>query len=224
MNKRGMIHAVCMLALSALLCFGRNDPLLAGEPYITASALFEGRAMLTIEGRPQLLRVGESSPEGVKLLSANASEAVVEYAGKRRTLQPGRHTGGGFAEPERLQVAIARNGRNEYLVQGSVNGRQAQFLVDTGANVIAMSGADARRLGIAYGGKGDEPGHVQTASGVVEAWPVMLDRVEISGIVVRHVQATVIEGSYPQKVLLGMSWIGRVSMREDSGVLYLQQK
>jgi len=220
-----MIRACWLLLVAALLWSGgQGVVVLAGEPYITASALFEGRAMLTIEGRAQLLKVGESSPEGVKLISANATAAVIEYNGKRRTLQPGRHTGGGFAEPQRLQVAIARNNRNEYLVQGSINGRQAQFLVDTGANVIAMSGADARRLGIAYGKTGDEPGHVQTASGVVEAWPVMLDKVEISGIVVRHVQATVIEGDYPSKVLLGMSWIGRVSMREETGVLYLQQK
>ena len=45
-----------------------------------------------------------------------------------------------------------------------------------------------------------------------------------SGILVRNVQATVIEGAHPSPPLLGMSWLARVGMREDGGVLYLQER
>jgi aspartyl protease family protein len=38
------------------------------------------------------------------------------------------------------------------------------------------------------------------------------------------VRASVLEGSYPTRALLGMSWLGRVSMREENGVLYLGEK
>jgi len=195
----------------------------AGAPDIRASALFEGRAMLSIDGTQRVLRAGQTSPEGVTLISANAREAVIEIGGKRVTLAPGRDTGGGFATPERKRVAIQRSGQHDYVVAGTVNGFQVQFLVDTGANVIAMNGAHARRLGVDYRLQG-APAMVQTAAGVVQAWSVMLDRVEVAGIVVRHVQATVIEGSYPVRVLLGMSWLGHVSLREERGVLYLEER
>ena len=196
----------------------------AAEPvYITAAALYEGRAMLGIDGRQRLLRAGETSPEGVTLISATAREAVIEIDGRRQTLAPGRDTGGGFAAPGRKRVAIQRGGRQEYLVAGTVNGLQVQFLVDTGANVVAMNSADARRLGIDYRLHG-APGAVQTAGGVVPAWSVTLDRVEVAGIVVRHVAASVIEGNHPAQLLLGMSWLGHVSMREEHGVFYLEEK
>jgi aspartyl protease family protein len=53
---------------------------------------------------------------------------------------------------------------------------------------------------------------------------VTLDRVEIAGIVVRNVAASVLEGAHPDPALLGMSWLSRVGMREDSGVLYLEER
>jgi aspartyl protease family protein len=196
----------------------------AGEPLsITASALSDGRALLVIDGSPRMLRAGQTSPEGVTLISASAREAVVEVGGVRRTLAPGRAASGGFATPARKRVAIQRGGQQEYLVTGTVNGLQLQFLVDTGANVVAMNAAEARRLGIDYRLNGT-PAAVQTAGGVVKAWSVMLDRVEVAGIAVRHVDATVLEGEYPVRALLGMSWLGRVSMREEHGVLYLEER
>ena len=213
---------------SALLCRMLTALVLplaaAAEPvYVTAAALFEGRAMLSIDGSQRLLRAGETSPEGVTLLSASAREAVIEIGGRRQTLAPGRDSGGGFAVPERKRVAIPRSARHEYLVAGTVSGLQVQFLVDTGANIVAMNSAEARRLGIDYRLRGTS-GAVQTASGVVQAWSVTLDRVEVAGIVVRNVAASVIEGPYPAQLLLGMSWLGRVSMREEHGVLYLEER
>ena len=42
--------------------------------------------------------------------------------------------------------------------------------------------------------------------------------------VFRNHTAAVIEGDYPADVLLGMSWLGRVTLREADGVLYLGEK
>jgi len=211
--------SACLLA--AILALG-GAGLRAEGVHIRANALFDGRAVLTINGHQQMLKVGQRSAEGVLLVSANASNAVVEIGGRRQTLALSREISAGFAEAERSQVAIQRNGRNEYVVAGSINGRQLSFLVDTGATVIAMNGNEARRLGIDFRLDGS-PTRVQTASGVVNAWAVSLERVEIAGITVRNVAATVLEGAYPVHALLGMSFLSRVGMREDSGVLYLEQ-
>ena len=211
--------AACLLAawfaLGAVAADAQTD--------IVASALFEGRALLAIDGAQRMLRVGETSPEGVKLLAANAREAAVEVRGRRITLAPGRGGTGGFVAPARHEVAIARSERHQYAVPATVNGRQTRMLVDTGASVIAMNSREARRLGIDYRLYGTASS-VQTAAGVVPAWSVLLDRVEVSGIAVRNVAAAVIEGDYPTDVLLGMSWLGRVTLREADGVLYLGEK
>jgi aspartyl protease family protein len=209
------------LALAVLLLASLSA--VAEDMYIAASALFEGRAMLSINGRTQLLRVGQQSPEGVKLVAANAKSAVIEFQGKRQTLSPGRAVSGGFAPVERRSAAIHRSDHNEYFAIGSVNGLPVQFLIDTGANVVAFSGTEARRLGIDYRLKGS-PSHVRTASGVTQSWSIVLDRVELAGIVVHHVQASVIEGNYPEHALLGMSFLGHTAMRNDNGVLYIEER
>jgi aspartyl protease family protein len=195
----------------------------AAEPTITANALFEGRAMLSIDGSPRVLKVGQTSPEGVRLVSASAREAVVEVAGREIRLVPGREPGGAFNSPERREVPVARNDRGEYRLVGTVNGRQVSFMVDTGANVVALSGLEADRLGVDYRRRGEQT-RVMTAAGPSPAWAITLDRVEVSGIMVRNVQGTVIEGPHPEPALLGMSWLQRVGLREESGVMYLRER
>lgn len=210
-------------AMLLLLCLQACLPLAQAEMLISANALFDGRAVLTIDGRQQLLRAGETSTEGVRLVSANAREAVIEVDGRRSTLTLSRAVGGGFVAPERRQASTQRNARGEYRVAGTINGRQLTLIVDTGANVIALNGGEARRLGIDYRLHGT-PSRVETASGVVDAWSVSLDRVEIAGIVVRNVAASVLEGAHPDPALLGMSWLSRVGLREEGGVLYLEER
>ena len=52
----------------------------------------------------------------------------------------------------------------------------------------------------------------------------MLDEVTLGGITQHQVRATVIEGAYPVDVLLGMSFLGSVSLSDDAGVLTLTAK
>lgn len=211
-------RCLAVLLLCALLPMAARAGML-----ITANALFEGRALLTIDGNRRLLRVGQSSPEGVRLLSASATEAVIDIEGRQQRLAPGAEMGAAFATPERRQVSVQRNERGEYRLVGTVNGHQLPLMVDTGANIVALSGQDADRLGIDYRRRGQSV-TVQTAAGPVPAWSITLDRVEVAGILVRNVPATVIEGPHPEPALLGMSWLMRVAMRENAGVLYLQER
>ncbi len=216
-RKGARITMILCLMLAAPPTFS------AAEPSITANALFEGRVMLSIDGTPRVLKVGQTSPEGVRLVAASAREAVVEVAGRQIRLEPGREPGGAFRSLDLREVPVSRNERGEYRVVGSVNSRQVLFMVDTGANVVALSGADADRLGVDYKRRGEQT-RVVTAAGPTAAWAITLDRVEVSGILVHNVRATVIEGSHPEPALLGMSWLQRVDLREESGVMYLRER
>ncbi len=47
---------------------------------------------------------------------------------------------------------------------------------------------------------------VNTASGMARAYAITLNRVQVGSIGINNVSATVVEGSNPQDILLGMSF------------------
>ena len=65
---------------------------------------------------------------------------------------------------------------------------------------------------------------VSTASGTAKAWRVSLNSVKVGAIDVLGVEAVVVEGGSPTDALLGMSFLSRVSWREEQGVLKLESK
>ena len=195
-------------------------PVLA-EPNIKVVGLFKGKAMLTIDGSRQLLKAGETSPEGVLLVSSDSRQAIVEIAGERKTLQLSDQISGSFTEAEAAEVRISRGYDGHYRVGGFINGRHVQFMVDTGATVVAMNATDGERLGLDL--KGAQKGAVGTAGGVMEAHFVDVPKITVGGITVPFVKVAVLEGDFPQQILLGNSFLSRVKMMEESGVLVLRK-
>lgn len=210
-----------LLPLLALLVGLKTPQVLALE--VQVNGLFSGRAVLSIDGKQRILRSGQTSPEGVKLIRADSDVAVVDINGQVESIALNTRIGSNFEPASRKQVSVARNRNNAYYVNGSINGRRARMLVDTGATSVAMNSNDAKRLGIDYIRNGKQ-GSVTTASGVTQAWFVRLAEVSIAGIKVNNVQAGVLEGSFPQQILLGMSFLRRVKMEESDGVLILSEK
>ena len=130
----------------------------------------------------------------------------------------------GYTAPStRAQVSIAKGAGGHYWVAGSVNGQSVQFMVDTGATSIAMNDSQARALNIDYRVVG-QPMVVSTASGTERAWRIRLDSVKIGALTVLGVEGVVLEGGSPTQALLGMSFLSRVSWREEQGVLILESK
>ncbi|MCB1859215.1 MAG: TIGR02281 family clan AA aspartic protease [Gammaproteobacteria bacterium] len=190
---------------------------------VKVMALFSGKAMIEIDGKRRLLREGEESPEGVRLVSSNARGAVLEINGRREDYALGASYGGRFAQPDVREVRIARNNQGAYITVGSINGRTTDMLVDTGATSVAMSEVEARRLGIPYRIEGTRSG-VHTASGFANAHAVTLRQVRVGDIELANVEAVVIEGDSPRQVLLGMSFLEAVEMDVQGTVLVLRSK
>lgn len=187
-------------------------------------ALFKDRVMVMIDGKQRLLRSGDSSPEGVRLVSADSVGAVFEYQG--RTLErrlDGRVHAAAESPQGRDDVLIFRDRRGMFKTVGSINGLPVGFLVDTGASSVAMNSTQARRLGIDFRVQG-EPTYVTTASDVTRAYQLKLDVVKVGAIQLRNVTAVVLDGAQPTEVLLGMSFLGRVAMINESDKLILRRK
>lgn len=191
---------------------------------ITISGLFKNKAIVTIDGKQRLLKVGEPSPEGVLLISANAKEAVIEIDGEQKTYTLGQHIGSSFKKPTgRNTVSIAPDRGGMYEVNGSINGFQVKFLVDTGATSISMNKHHARRIGIDYKFEGKE-GLSETASGLDKIYIVNLKTVMVGGIKLHDVQAAVHDGDFPRIILLGNTFLGRVKMIREGQMLMLEEK
>ncbi|MGQ7956190.1 retropepsin-like aspartic protease family protein [Pseudomonas sp. SP16.1] len=185
--------------------------------------LFPGAAVLNVDGQRKLVRVGQSGPGGVQVVSVDKQGAVLRVEGVERAYPLSREYSTGFAEPVKKRLSIAKGVGGHYWVAGSVNGQSVQFLVDTGATSVALNDAHARRLGIDYRVKG-RPLQVNTASGIARGWQVNLDRVKVGELEVLGVEAVVLEGGAPHDALLGMSFLGRVGWREEQGMLVLESK
>lgn len=181
------------------------------------------RAILIVDGSaPKTVAVGETF-QGVKLLSLTAEQATVEAGGKRVALrmdQPVSIGGsGGGAGGSRIVLPVSSGGH--FLAQGTINGRSVGFMLDTGATAVALSAADAQRIGLDYS-KG-RPVSVNTANGVAQGWRVRLNSVRVGDVEVYDVEAIVSQQPMPY-VLLGNSFISRFSMRRDADQMVLEKR
>lgn len=189
---------------------------------IHVKMLSNGSALLQINDQQRFLRVGARSPEGVLLVAANSEQAVVEWEDQRRTLKLNRDIASGYTPPKKTSMRIASSQGGHYLASGLINGKSVSFMVDTGATSIAMNYLEAQRLGIDY--RAGSPIVVSTANGRANAFRVVLARVSVGGIEVHQVEAVVSTSTSPEVVLLGNSYLGKVDMRIDAGVLLLEAK
>ena len=109
-------------------------------------------------------------------------------------------------------AAIRKASDGHFWAQGKVNGTAIRFLVDTGATAVALTPADAARLGFAPGDL-DYALSVTTAAGQSRAAAVTLTSVTVGGARVAEVPALVVEKGLDTS-LLGMTYLGRLSRFE----------
>ena len=183
--------------------------------------LFKDRAVIRTGGGEKLLKVGETTTQGVTLISASSREAVVAWQGREHTLGLSRQVAGQYAEAQVSEVSIPADDFGQYRIRGAINNHYVDFLVDTGASVVALSSAQADALGINY--RQGQLGSVQTAQGNAESYFMTLQKVTVAGITAHNVQAAIITGRFPVDILLGMSFLKQVSIRESGGVMTLVQ-
>lgn len=219
MVKRTMLKKLTML--KAMLLTSLVAMTAEAVVPIEIVGLFKDMAVIRAGGGEKLLKVGETTPQGVTLVSASSREAIVAWKGTRHTLGLSKQVAGQYAEAQVSEVSIPADSLGQYRIRGAINNHYVDFLIDTGASVVAISSAQADALGINY--KQGTRGSVQTAQGNAESYFMNLQQVTVAGITAHNVQAAIITGNYPVDILLGMSFLRQVSIRESSGVMTLVQ-
>lgn len=116
-------------------------------------------------------------------------------------------------------IEIVRAPDGHYHWPGRINGRDVEFLIDTGATGTAMSLDMARELGL------PELGNVRstTAGGLVTGTVVRAD-VELQGGVAAQGLRIVALPGLGDKPLLGMDVLGRLRWSQDRGVLKIDSR
>ncbi len=210
-----------MSALAALLIYAGGTGS-AWATDIEVTGLFSNKAMVSInKGNPRVMAAGQTSPEGVKLISADSTAAVFEVDGVKKKIGMGQSISTSYAAGSKPTVKMVADGGGHFSTTGSINGRPIKFLVDTGATMVSFSTATAERFGIDL--KKAQQSAVSTAGGVVRSYNVTLDNVKIGGISMNFVEASIVDGLPSDFALLGNSVLSRLQMSREGNVLTLTQ-
>ncbi len=195
--------------------------LTAAAQDVGLAGLLGSKAMLMINGgEPQAVRVGESV-DGVKLISIQGDQAVVEVGGKKRPLRIGQHAIGASSGDGSGKIVLVADGQGHFLTTGTVNGTSVRFLVDTGATMISLGASDARRIGLDP--NRGEKGITNTANGQTVVSRVKLDTVRIGDVTLHGIDATIHQTEMPF-ALLGMSFLNRMEMQRDGSTMTLKKR
>lgn len=162
------------------------------------------------------MRAGQTSPEGVRLISATKDAAEVEVNGKRYTLRLGQAAGS--------SVTLQADSQGHFFTTIQINGFSTRAIVDTGASSVVINSVEAQRMGIHYA-NGDRI-TTSTANGETVARRVTFTSVRVGDIVLENVPGLVIEGGTEKlrDTLLGMTFLSRLDLERRGSTLVLTKR
>jgi len=120
-------------------------------------------------------------------------------------------------------LCIPRDPRGHFQAGGRINGQRLDFMVDTGASVVALNERSAARFGLRPS-PSEYKATVNTANGTIKAAPARIAMIEIGELTVRDVDAMVLPDEALSENLLGLSFLSKLKRFEYAdGKLVLEQ-
>jgi aspartyl protease family protein len=117
-------------------------------------------------------------------------------------------------------VTLQQNRQGHYLVTGTINQKEAVFMLDTGATDVVIP----QRLGDRYGLQAMGFGTGITANGLVDFSHTRIAELRIGAITLYDVDASLNPGMDEEMpILLGMSALRRLEMTQKDHTLILRQ-
>lgn len=127
------------------------------------------------------------------------------------------------AQASARTLTIAPDPRGHFAADGRIDGQRVNFMVDTGASVVALNETSAARFGLRPT-PGDYTSRVSTANGTVKAARTRIARIELGDLTVRDVEAMVLPDEALSENLLGLSFLSKLKRFEyTNGKLVLEQ-
>jgi len=215
-----------LIVVAFLVSVASASPADNGRMKIKVLAIFENKVIATINGQRTVLVQDNQGPYGVTLRSCDLEGESVELEinGKLQTVPLGYVMSNGTSATSgpKQRITLYSGANGFFHADGYVNNTPVKFLVDTGANTVAMNSQTANRIGIDY--RRGQKGVAVTASGYTQTYLVDLEEVEVGGLKLRHVEASVIDGPQPETPLLGMSFLGSFDMKREGDQMEIIQR
>lgn len=112
-------------------------------------------------------------------------------------------------------ATISRRSDGHYWTRADVDGRAVEFMVDTGASIVALTPNDAKRLGLELKPE-DFKWKINTAGGQIMGAYTTLEEIRIGKVTVKQVDAMVMPEGL-ENSLLGMSFLNELYSFEFRG-------
>lgn len=182
--------------------------------------LFKNQAIVVINGQQQKLKVGDTTSTGLTLIAADSSKAIFSYQQQKITYHLSKQINSTYtnnqttilpAPAEPIQIPYNKDGN--YLTTLKINGKTVTAIIDTGASAITLNKNQAQQLKLNY--RQGKNTIVNTAGGKINGFAIILAEVTLGNITEKAVDAIVLDGEEPYTVLLGMSFLTRVTMKFD---------
>lgn len=123
-----------------------------------------------------------------------------------------------FNQDGEREIVLERNKYGHYVATGQINGQSVEFFLDTGATVVAIPEHIAERLDLKKG----QSFITQTANGNSKSYETTLDSLSLGDIVMTNVPASISSGMEFDEILLGMSFLKHLDMRQQGKTLTLR--
>lgn len=124
-----------------------------------------------------------------------------------------------LGEKGQRELVLQRNRYGHYVASGRINQQSVVFLLDTGASDISVPEALAGEIGLQRG----RAMQYQTANGTITVYATTLATVDLGGIVLRQVRASINPNMQGDEVLLGMSFLKHLEFTQSGDRLTLRQ-
>lgn len=118
-----------------------------------------------------------------------------------------------------LQVILTQDPSGHYVFSGEINGKEVTFLLDTGATTIAVPLKWANYLNLQRG----QEFYADTANGKSLSYASKVHSVKVGGIEMFDVETAIVTGMEGDELLLGMSFLKHLSIKQENGKIYLSR-
>ncbi len=122
------------------------------------------------------------------------------------------------SENGKRSITLERSRYGHYLVTGTINNAEVDFLVDTGATSVSIPAVFADKIGLQRGA----PIQISTANGISVAYQTRIDSLQIGDLEVRNATAHINPG-LSDEVLLGMSILKHYELVQRDGTLIIRE-
>lgn len=117
-------------------------------------------------------------------------------------------------------VVLTANRHGHYVGTLKLNGQDVDFLLDTGATMVAVSSAVARRTGMQQG----RAYQTATANGMTTVYQSRIDQLQLGDILLTDLNASIVPNLTGSEILLGMSALKHLEFAQQANQLQLIQR